>query len=334
MKKIAIVNSSSFGVHFSDHLERLKAIGTVERYTFPIDVDALTLAETIGDVEYIIASVTPTFPASFFAQMPHLRLISRHGIGFNNVDVKAATDHGVYVTIVPGLVEQDAVAENAVALLMSLSRRIVESYDAAKTGNWKLRSKFMGYQFSGKTTGVIGLGNIGSRVAAIMHGGFKNTILAYDPNKSAEQIRALGAHPVTLDELLSKSDFISLNAFLDGSSRHLLGEHEFSQMKPSVLITNSARGELVDLPALLQALDTKRIAGYAADVAEGEPVGPDYPLFKYENVILTPHTSAYTWECLRGMGDKCVDDVERVQQGLVPHNVVNQEVILPEEGHD
>lgn len=327
MKKIAIVNSSSFGVHFFKHLHRLESIGEVKKYKVPADIDGKSLAEIVGDADYIIASVTPEYDQEFFENSPNLKLISRHGIGYNNVNINEADQHNVHVSIVDGIVEQDAVAENAVALLMAVSRRIAASSTAAKQGSWKTRSKFMGYQFRNKTTGIIGLGNIGSRVKDIMKYGFNNKILAYDPYQSAEALKEQGVHPVDLETLLKGSDFISLNAFVNNDSYHMIGKHEFSLMQNHVIITNSARGELIDLEALIDALENHKIAGYGADVAEGEPVDSDYPLFRYENVTISPHTSAYTWECLEGMGDKCVSDVERVDQGLAPLNTVNRKKI-------
>lgn len=324
MKKIAIVNSSSFGVHFDNQFKALEDIGEVKRFRYPIDVDAKTMADNLHDMDYIIASVTPKFTSEFFALCPKLKLISRHGIGYNNIDIEAAGKHGVLVTIVDGIVEQDAVAENAIALLMSVSRRVCKSYKAAREGNWHTRAYFMGHQLRGKTTGVIGFGNIGSRVGSIMKEGFHNRLLAYDPYVSDEDLIKRGAVPVSLETLLKESDFISLNAFLDEKSYHMIGKKEFSLMKKEVILVNSARGELVDLDALLHALDEKLITGYGSDVIEKEPVGKDYPLFQYDNVIISPHTSAYTWECLKGMGDKVVDDVVRTDQGKKPHLVVNE----------
>jgi Lactate dehydrogenase and related dehydrogenases len=323
MKKIAIVNSSSFAEHFPEQLERLTTIGEVKRFNFPQDVEQKVLVENLKDFDYIIASVTPFFKKEFFEGCDKLKLISRHGIGYNNVDAKSAREHGVHVTIVEGVVEQDAVAENAIALLMGISRRVVESSKAAKEGNWKDRANFMGYQIRGKTTGIIGLGNIGSRVGSILKGGFKNEIFAYDPILGDEEIERRGAKPVSLETLLTESDFISLNAFLTEENYHMLNADAFQKMKDGVLIVNTARGALVDDKALLAAIESGKVAGYGSDVVENEPVGAEYFLFENERVVISPHTSAYTWECLRGMGEKVVDDVEKVNAGQLPEVLVN-----------
>ena len=210
---------------------------------------------------------------------------------------------------------------------MTVLRRVTESSKAAKEGRWADRAKFMGYEIKGKTVGVIGLGNIGSRVGEILKRGFDAELIAYDPYQTEEQIREKGAEPVSLEELLRRSDIISLNAFIDKDSLHLLGKKEFAMMKHGVYIVNTARGELMDLEALLEALDSGKVIGLGTDVVEGEPVDETHPFFKYENVVVSPHTSAYTYECLEGMGDKCVSDVERVHSGLVPDGLVNVDIL-------
>jgi len=321
--KIAIVNSSSFGRRFPDQMERLEKIGPVERFTFSIDTPGKELAEKLQGFDIIISSVTPFFTREFFEHKDQTLIISRHGIGYNNIDIEAATEKGTIVTIVSALVERDAVAENAVANLMSVMRQTYPAATAAKEGRWADRAKFVGHQITGKTVGVIGLGNIGSRVGEILKYGFNTRLLAYDPYQTKEQLEAKGAEAVTLDELLQQSDIISLNAFVDEKSYHLIGDREVGLMKDGVYITNAARGELWDQDAIIRGLDSGKIAGLAADVLEGEPVDETHPFFQYENVLVTPHTSAYTIECLRGMGEKVVTDVERAIIGQQPDNVVN-----------
>ena len=325
MKKIAIVNSSSFGQHFPDQLERLNKIGEVTRFTFPPDAAQSDLIDKLSDFDYIVASVTPFFKEEFFKACPKLKLISRHGIGYNNVDIASAEAHQVMVTIVSGIVEQDAVAENAIALLMAASRRVVSSTQAAKAGLWKNRAEFMGYQISGKVTGVIGLGNIGSKVGYILKNGFDNRVLAYDPNLSDEEIIKRGAEPATLEQIIEEADFISLNAFLSESNYHMIGAKELKKMKKSMILVNTARGALVDDKAVLDAVKNNEITAYASDVVEGEPVGAEYLLFGDDRIIISPHTSAYTWECLHGMGEKVVDDIEKVEAGKIPEVLVTKE---------
>lgn len=328
MTKIAIVNSSSFGKHFPQHLEQLRELGQVDFFKYETDVASEVLIKDLQDYEYIISSVTPFFRRDFFENTPNLKLISRHGIGFNNIDVEAATDHNVYITKVDAEVEQDAVAENAIALIMALSRRINEASKAAIDGRWDRRAEFMGFQFRNKTAGVIGTGNIGSRVAEIFRDGFKTRTLAYDPYLTDAQKEALhDVEFVELDYLLENSDFISLNAFLDDVSHHIVNEDNVGLLKPSALVVNTARGALVDDKAILKAVQNNKIAGYAADVVDGEPIGADHYLLQDHRIIITPHTSAYTWECLEGMGDKCVDDVVKVYENKAPTGLINKEMV-------
>ncbi|AEH51798.1 D-isomer specific 2-hydroxyacid dehydrogenase family protein [Pseudothermotoga thermarum] len=327
MVKIAIVNSSSFGKYFPEHIEKLKKYGEVERFEFPENIDGKTLAEKLKGFSIIIASVKPYFNKEFFEHKDKTILIARHGIGYDNIDIKSATEKKVIVTKVTGTVEREAVAETAIALLMTVIRRIIEASTAVKQGRWRDRAKFMGWEIKGKTVGIIGFGNIGSRVGEILKNGFNVRLLAFDPNLSSEEIRKRGAEPCSLEELLRSSDIISLNASLTKENYHMLSYREFEMMKQNVIIINTARGELIDEKALMEYLNKGRVAGVGMDVVEGEPIDETHPLLKYENVVITPHIAAYTYECLKGMGDKVVEDVEKVMNKQIPNEVVNKEVI-------
>lgn len=325
--KIAIINSSSFGTRFPDQIERLKRLGDIERFTFPIETTGKELAEKLKGFDILIASVTPFFTREFFDYKDETMLISRHGIGYNNIDIAAATEKGTIITIVSPQVERDAVAENAVTGLLALIRKTASAAQAAKSGQWSTRAQFIGSQLTGKTAGIIGFGNIGSRVGDILKNGFHTRLLAYDPYLSRGEFEKWGAEPVTLDELLQQADMISLHALLTKETYHMISDREISLMKKGVYIANTARGELLDQDAVLKGIEQGVIAGLAADVIEGEPINEHHPFFKYENILVTPHTSAYTDECLRGMGEKVVSDVERTVSGVRPENVVNKEVL-------
>lgn len=323
MNRIAIVNSSSFGQIFTQHIDRLKMIGDVSFFHFPQDISGKDLAETLKDYNFIIASVSPFFTSEFFDHHPGCKIISRHGIGFNNVDTHAASKHHTYVSIVEGIVEQDAVAENAIALLMNCTRKQDAAIQAVKHDLWKNRASYLGYQVRNKTVGIIGYGNIGSRVGSILKNGFNCKILAYDPNLTHDQIIEQGAIPVSLDECITQSDILSLNAYLSKDNYHMISSECISKMKQNVIIINTARGELVDQTALLQGLESGHIFAYGSDVVEGEPIDHTHPLLNHPNVIITPHISAYTHECLELMCEKCVSDCERVANGELPYHCVN-----------
>ncbi|WP_213818903.1 D-isomer specific 2-hydroxyacid dehydrogenase family protein [Garciella nitratireducens] len=325
--KIAIVNSSSFGRYFPEHMERLKRLGEVDRIDVPKDMGGKKLAQKLMGYSIIIASVTALYNKEFFIYKDETVLITRHGIGYNNIDVKAATEKKTFVTKVDPLVEREAVAENAVSLLMSVLRQVGPAFQKVREGEWRQRAKFMGYEVKNKIVGIIGFGNIGSRVGEILKNGFDAKIIAYDPYRLPREIKKQGVEPVPLEELLKKADILSLNAFVDEKSYHLLSKKEFSMMKKGVYIVNTARGELMDQNALLWALDEGIVAGLGVDVIEGEPIDKDHPLLSYPNVLITPHTSAYTYECLKGMGEKVVSDVEKVLKGENPDGVINRELL-------
>lgn len=322
--KIAIINSSSFGKYFPNHLERLEKIGEVKHFTFENNIPGKELAEALQDFNIVIASVRPFFNKEFFDNKKQpLLLLSRHGIGFNNVDVVAAKEHGTIVTIVPPLVERDAVAENAVTNLLALIRQTVQSQEAVKSNEWKKRASFLGINVTGKVIGIIGCGNIGSRVAEILKHGFNARLLVVDPKVNVDWVNKNNIEIVELDYLLQNADIISLNASLNETSYHILKAPQFSLMKKGVYITNTARAELIDETALLNALDNGTVAGHATDVMYVEPSYSDHPLVKHPKVLVTPHTSAYAIECLQGMGEKCVQDVENFVNNLELQSVVS-----------
>lgn len=326
--KIAIVNSRSFGRYFQEHIDRLEKIGKVDSFLeIDPDISGKELAEVLYDYEYIIPSVTPVFDRVFFENTPNLKLIARHGLGFNNVDIEAATEHGVYVTKIVGEYERDTVAELSVAFINALIRHIVPANESLKSNQWAKKADFFGRELHALTVGIIGLGNIGSRVAEILHRGYNTKVIAYDPNVSAEKMKQHGANKVTLDELLKDSDIISLNASLTESSYHILDKQAFSKMKDGVMIANTARGELLNEADLVDALRSKKVKSYASDVFASEPIEVDNKLKEFEYNILTPHIGAYTDFSLKAMGDKVVTDVELVAQGKLPKEIINKEVI-------
>ncbi|MGM0213725.1 D-isomer specific 2-hydroxyacid dehydrogenase family protein [Enterococcus sp. AZ109] len=320
--KIAVVNSSSFGQVFPEHIQRLEKIGPVKHFTVDGEIQGRELAEILQGYNIIIASVTPFFTQEFFDHKDELILITRHGIGYNNVDTQAAKKHNTIVTIIPALVERDAVAENNVTNLMAILRKTVEAHQRVKADRWEDRAEFVGRTLFNKTVGVIGVGNTGSCVVEILRNGFRCNVLAYDPYKSELHIKSHGAKKVELDELLQSSDIICLCANLTEENYHMISDKEISQMKDHVYISNSARGALVDEKAIVNGLESGKIAGFATDVLEEEPGRKDHPYLVFPNVVMTPHTSAYTMECLEEMGKKCVRDVEDIAKGQLPERAV------------
>ena len=319
---IAIVNSSSFGKIFPEHIDRLKKIGTVNYFQVDNEMNGKELAKLLNGYNIIIASVTPFFTKEFFDYKDELLLITRHGIGYNNIDIEEAKKHDTVVTIVPALVERDAVAENNITNLLAVLRKTVESSNRVKVDRWEDRAEFVGKTLFNKTVGVIGVGNTGSCVVEILRNGFRCNVLAYDPYKSDLYLNSYGAKKVELDELLTSSDIICLCANLTEESYHMISKNEIEKMKEGVYISNSARGALLDEKEIVQGLKSKKIAGFATDVLEEEPGRKSHPYLAFDNVVMTPHTSAYTLECLEQMGNKCVTDVEQIVQGVLPERAV------------
>lgn len=322
------MNTRSFGVSTPDLLEELRRHAAVDFLDLDKNLRGRELAEKLRGYHFIIASVTPTYDAEFFRHNRDVLLIARHGIGVDNVDVKAATEEGVIVTRVPGYKERDAVAELAVALCLSVVRRVCYSNGLVRRGMWSERGRIVGFNIRGKTVGIIGIGNIGGRVAEIFAKGFNARVIAFDPYVTPEQASKVGAQLVDLETLLRESDIITLHAPLTHETYHIIGEREFSIMKPGVIIVNAARGELIDTQALIKAIESGKVAGVGLDVIEGEPIGADHPILKYDNVVVTPHIGANTREALRGMDESNVDAILKVMRGEAPvEYMVNPEVL-------
>jgi len=314
MIKIAIVNSKSFGI-YTNAIERLKKIGDVQRIEVPRDFRGKKLAEVLSGYHFIIASVTPYYDREFFEYNKDVVMIVRHGIGYDNIDVKAAEEFGVVVARVPGWRERESVAEHTVALMLSALRFVVQSYEAVKQGRWGDRAKFIGKELKSLTVGVVGLGNIGSRVAEILSKGFGAKVVVYDPYIPREKVEQLGYRYVSkLEELVEVSDIITLHTPLTNETYHMINRDILSKAKKGVIIVNTARGELVDENALCEFIEKGTIAVYVADVVEKEPIDQNHRLLKYPNVIITPHIAAYTYESLKGMDEAVVEAIENYIQ--------------------
>ncbi|WP_448376950.1 D-isomer specific 2-hydroxyacid dehydrogenase family protein [Fervidobacterium sp.] len=325
--KIAIVNSSSFGKYFPEHIELLREKCDIERFDLPSKLRGKELARVLNGFKYIIASTTPYFDVEFFDNSEGLILISRHGLGYDNIDIVKATEKGVIVTKVNGFTEREAVAEHAVSLCLSILRKVPQSYKKVLESKWSERQKFFGIELKGKIVGIIGFGNIGSRVGEIVHFGFNAEIVVYDPYVTQEKLAYIDAKKVDIEELLSVSDVIFICAKLTKENYHLLSYKEFKQMKAGVYIVNTSRGELIDQDALLDAINLGKVAGVGLDVVEGEPISGEHPLLHFDNVVVTPHTAAYTFESIKGMGDKVVSDILRAEERIIPEEVINTEVL-------
>jgi D-3-phosphoglycerate dehydrogenase len=277
------------------------------------------LLPALADVHAVLIRSATKMDAEAIAAGKQLKVIARAGVGLDNVDVAAATRAGVMVVNAPTSNITSA-AELAIALLLATSRNIAPANQALKGGAWK-RSQYSGVELLDKTVGVVGLGRIGALVAERLLG-FGMRVLAYDPYASAARAGQIGAHLVTLDELLAESDFITVHLPKTPETVGLIGEEALTKVKPSVRIVNAARGGIVDEAALARALDEGRVAGAGLDVFETEPC-TESPLFAHESVVVTPHLGASTEEAQEKAGVSVARSVRLALAGELVPDAVN-----------
>jgi D-3-phosphoglycerate dehydrogenase len=254
-----------------------------------------------------------------------LKLIARFGVGYDTVDVPACTENGVILAITPDGVRRP-VATSALTFMLMLAQKVMVKDRLTREGRWGERLNHMGTGLSGRVLGSIGVGNIGSelfRLAAPF--GMKH--MACDPYVTQESVAPLGVKLVDMETLFREADFLCVNCPLSDETRKLVGARHFSLMKPSAYFINTARGPIVDEKALYEALSSRRIAGAGIDVFEQEPVAPDNPLLKLDNIVVTPHHICLTDECINTIAASVFSACRDVAAGRVPKNVVNQEVL-------
>ncbi len=264
--------------------------------------------------------------AALIDAMPRLRVIAKHGAGFDNIDIPAATARGIVVASVPGG-NADAVAEATVTMMLAALRRVPDVHSMVVGGRYSARWELQFEQLLDRTLGLVGIGNIGARVARICASGFRMRVLAYDPALSAAAVKERGAEKVErLDELLAASDAVSLHLPLTRETRHIIGREELGAMKPTAVLVNAARGPLVDERALAEALREGRIGGAALDVYEVEPPAPDNPILTAPNVVLAPHVAGNSVEAARTLALASADIAISVFCGRRPEGFLNPEV--------
>jgi D-3-phosphoglycerate dehydrogenase len=256
-----------------------------------------------------------------FALAPRCKGVVRAGVGFNNVDVDAATRHGVVVCNVPDYGTEE-VADHAIMFLLAIVRRLVPSHQEIRGGTWDYRSATGAPRLRGKTFGVVGCGRIGT-AAALRAKAFGLDVVFYDPYLRQGMDKALGIRRVyALDELLEQSHFVSLHCYLDAQNRHMIDARAMARMRRGAILINTARGPLIDEAALLDALDSGHIAGAGLDVVESEPLEIDR-LRRHPSVLFTPHTAFYSVEGYRELRTKTAEEVRRLLLGEPPRNPVN-----------
>lgn len=304
-----------------DAMRILEEVGDVS--VAPRSVGESELAELARDCRGVVLGGNK-FGREAIVLAKELKVISRHGVGVDNVDLEAATERGIVVTYTPGA-NADSVAEHTFALLLSLVRKLSLADRSIKEGEWG-SSEFMGFELVGKTLGIIGLGAIGSRVAKRAMA-FEMGVLAYDPYVTQKSASALGVKLVDLETLLRSSDVVSLHASLTNETRHILAARELGMMRRTAVLINAARGQLVDEEALIQALRGGTVSGAGLDAFQSEPLPEGHPFTKMRNVLLTPHIASFTKEAL-ARGDKILAmDLATAFMGGRPAYVANPQVL-------
>jgi glyoxylate reductase len=314
---------------------RPRVLVSVGKVNFPQEV-AATLAE-VAEVQYVAgdyaaqrsearAVVVGGEPVdeAYLAQSPQLKIVARFGVGYDAVDVPACTRRRIYVGNTPDILSA-AVADLAWALILGWMRRIPEGDRYTRTEWGKRQAAFpFGWDLTGKTVGFLGLGRIGAE-AAKRGVGFGVKMIYHDAIRRPDLETIYGLEPVSLEELLRRSDVLSVHVPLLPSTAKLLGREAFHKMKPSAIVVNTSRGGVIDQSALAEALEQGVIAGAALDVFEEEPIPLDDPLLKVRNLLVTPHCASATWETRKKMAERCAENVRACLEGRRPPFVVPEQ---------
>jgi len=289
------------------------------------DISAATLAREIKDCAGLLVR-TAEIPASVINAAPALKVIARHGVGYDNIDLDAATKKGVVVAITPRA-NAVAVAEHVLALMLAFAKRIIP-YDAATRKNeWELRNSYSAFDLDGKVLAVLGMGRIGMLVCQKAKAAFNMDVLAYDPIVPREAMEKAGGRVMTsIPEMLKLADFVTLHVPSMPETKGLIGDAQFRLMKRTAFLVNCARGPIVDEAALVRALKNNTIAGAGIDVFDPEPPKADNPLFGLPNAILSPHSAGLTVECVIRMATHAAEAIMDVLEGRRPEGVVNPQV--------
>jgi D-3-phosphoglycerate dehydrogenase len=285
-------------------------------------------AEHLADADALIVRSAVKVTRDVLAKAPKLRAIGRAGVGVDNVDLAAATAAGVLVMNTPGG-NSVSVAEHTLALMLAMARGIPQASASTKSGKWE-KKKFLGNELRGKTLGVVGLGSIGREVVRRARA-FEMRIVATDPYVSPQTADDLAVELVDLKQLYAASDYITLHVALTPETQRMLSAGAFAQMKDGVRIVNCSRGELIDIAALKDAIESGKVAGAALDVFDQEPAPPGYPLFALDAVVATPHIAGSTEEAQEIVGVRIAEQLAEYLRSGVAINAVNMPALSPEQ---
>jgi glyoxylate reductase len=285
------------------------------------------LLNSVGDLEGLLSLLTDKIDAELMDRAPKLKVVSNCAVGFDNIDIKAATDRGIIVGNTPGVLT-DTTADFAFALMLAAARRVTEGDRIVRAGKWKTWGPMilLGPDVHDATLGIVGLGRIGSAIARRATG-FRMKLVYTDVIRNKQAEDEFGIRFVDMDTLLTQSDFITLHTNLTPETHHLIGAKQFEKMKKTAILINTSRGPIVDNMALYEALKTGTIAYAALDVTEPEPLPANHPLLTLENVIVVPHIASASVATRTKMGLMAADNLIAGLKGEMPPNPVNPEVL-------
>ena len=267
----------------------------------------------------------PSITTETLEGVDRLTILARFGVGYDAVDVDACTENGVLLTITPDGVRRP-VAAAVITFILALSQKLLIKDRLTRDGRWDEKLDYMGMGVTGRTLGLVGLGNIGREVFKLAQP-FEMRHLAHDPYATPEQAQAAGVELVDLETLLRTADFVSICCALTPETHHLINAERLALMKETAYLINAARGPIVDQAALTLVLQEQRIQGAALDVFEQEPVDPNDPILTLDNVIVTPHGICWTDECFLGNGRSAFESILDVAAGRIPDNIVNRDAL-------
>ena len=305
-------------------LSLLDAVPAIEHEFLP-EYRAEYAPEQLAEYDVLI-SLKPKVTAASLEKASRLCAIGRCGVGYDNVDLEACTAKGIAVFITPGGVIRP-VAESIVLLMLALSHNLLVKDRLVRQGQWAQSTQRLGREPRQRVVGTIGLGNIAVEAIRLLKPFDVARFLAFDPYASATRAPESEVALVSLEQLLRESDYVLVNCPLTAETRGLLGESQFALMKPDAVVVNTARGAIIQQPALIKALESGQIRGAALDVFEQEPLSADSPLTRMDNVILTSHSIAWTEELFRDMGRIDCEGALAVFRGEAPQHIVNPHVL-------
>ncbi len=307
-------------------LDRIRAACDAHVWDGPLPPPYAVLKEKAAGCDGLVSLLTDRIDAALLDAAPRLRVVSNYAVGFNNVDVAAATARGVRVGNTPGVLT-DATADMAFCLLIAAARRLTEGYDDSRSGRWKTWEPmgWLGQDLVGRTLGVVGMGRIGYALAKRCARGWDMPVLYYDAHRNERAETELGARQVELDVLLRESDFISVHTDLNEHTRGLFNAERFRQMKPTAVFVNTARGPIVVEKDLVEALKSGVIFAAGLDVTDPEPPPPDSPLLRLPNLIVAPHIASATVGTRDAIARICADNLLAGLSGAKMPHCVNPE---------